>query len=214
LGGAYTHVFRANRSTFDQKTENVVFGPGENLSEINKYGYLGTYRFATPVFCRQALAEWTCGEELESFTPRGAFVDGLERNRSNVATVGEYRGEFFDNLSVTGAVRRDDNDKFRDFTTWRASASLMLKSVGLRRMPASDGSGAARHVRAVRSRAADVRRQPQSAARGVTRLGCGRRTHPDTQPRLPGSHLFPDEPDKRDHWLWQFFDQPGRREQA
>ena len=143
LGGAYTHVFRANRSTFDQKTENVVFGPGENLSEINKYGYLGTYRFATPGFlsAKHSLSGLV-ERELESFTPRGAFVDGLERNRSNVATVGEYRGEFFDNLSVTGAVRRDDNDKFRDFTTWRASASLMLKSVGLR-PHASIGTGVA-----------------------------------------------------------------------
>jgi vitamin B12 transporter len=143
LGGAYTHVFRANRSTFDQKTENVAFGPGENLSEINKYGYLGTYRFATPgLLSAKHSVSGLIERELESFTPRGLFVDGLERNRSRLATVGEYRGEFFDSLSVTGALRHDDNDKFRDYTTWRASASLMLKSIGLR-PHASIGTGVA-----------------------------------------------------------------------
>jgi vitamin B12 transporter len=143
LGGAYTHVFRANRSTFDQKTESAAFGPGENLSAIDKYGYLGTYRFATPDFLSaKHSVSGLVERQFESFTPRGAFVDGLERSRSSVATVGEYRGEFFNSLLVTGAVRRDDNDTFRDFTTWHASASLMLKSVGVR-PHASIGTGVA-----------------------------------------------------------------------
>ena len=147
LGGAYTHVFRANRSTFDQKTKNVG-SAATILARLNKYGYLGTYRFATPGFmsAKHSLSGLV-ERELESFTPGPATPgefgpDGLERNRSRVATVGEYRGEFFDSLSITGAVRHDDNDKFRDFTTWRASASLMLKSVGLR-PHASIGTGVA-----------------------------------------------------------------------
>jgi vitamin B12 transporter len=145
LGGAYTHVFRTSRSTFDQKTQ-TGFGPGDNFSELNKVGYLGTYRFATPGFmsAKHSLSGLV-ERELESFTPGppGQFgPDGLERNRSRLATVGEYRGEFFDNLSITGAMRHDDNDRFRDYTTWRASASLMLKSVGLR-PHASIGTGVA-----------------------------------------------------------------------
>ncbi len=147
LGGAYTHVLRTSRSTFDQKTQST-FGFSDNFSELNKFGYLGTYRFATPGFmsAKHSLSGLV-ERELESFTPGPATPgdfgpDGLERNRSRVGTVGEYRGEFFDSLSITGALRHDDNDKFRDFTTWRASASLMLKSVGLR-PHASIGTGVA-----------------------------------------------------------------------
>ena len=69
LGGAYTHVFRASRSTFDQKTQ-TTFGPGDNSSELNKFGYLGTYRFATPGFlsAKHSLSGLV-ERELESFTP-------------------------------------------------------------------------------------------------------------------------------------------------
>ena len=50
------------------------------------------------------------------------------------------RGEYFDALFLTGTVRRDDNDMFDDFTTWRAAASLKVPGAGLR-PHASVGTG-------------------------------------------------------------------------
>ena len=204
LGGAYTHVFRASRSTFDQKTQ-TSFGPGDNSSELNKFGYLGTYRFATPGFlsAKHSLSGLV-ERELESFTPGPATPgefgpDGLERNRSRVATVGEYRGEFFDSLSVTGAVRHDDNDKFRDFTTWRATASLMLKSVGLR-PHASIGTGVA--LPGMFEQFGSVLPKfvgnPDLQPEEFSGMGCGRRVHAGAQPCIPGPHLLPHQPDERD----------------
>ena len=36
------------------------------------------------------------------------------------------RGEYFNALSLTGTVRRDDNDIIEDFTTWQTAGSLKL----------------------------------------------------------------------------------------
>jgi vitamin B12 transporter len=45
---------------------------------------------------------------------------------------GEWRGEFADRLFLTTGIRRDDNDNFQDFTTWRTAASLVLKELSMR----------------------------------------------------------------------------------
>ncbi|MGE0767209.1 MAG: TonB-dependent receptor plug domain-containing protein [Hyphomicrobiaceae bacterium] len=50
--------------------------------------------------------------------------DNLTRERSRLAFAGEYRADLFDRLTVTGNLRRDDNDSFDDFSTWRVAASL------------------------------------------------------------------------------------------
>ena len=73
--------------------------------------------------------------EPESFTPAHAATsaDGLERNREPSGTVpASIAGSSSTACRSRARVRHDDNDSFDDFTTWRASASLMLKSVGLR----------------------------------------------------------------------------------
>jgi len=138
--GSFTQVLRTNRSVTDIKSVSRdffgIFQFSENLSETNKLGYLATYRFATPMFlsAKHSLSGLV-ERELESFRPvaTGPFApDGIERDRNRLATVGEYRGEFFDRLVVTGALRHDDNDSFLDYTTWRTTVSLSLKEVGLR----------------------------------------------------------------------------------
>jgi vitamin B12 transporter len=49
-----------------------------------------------------------------------------------MAYTGEWRGGFADRLFLTAGIRRDDNDNFQDFTTWRAAASLVLRELNLR----------------------------------------------------------------------------------
>lgn len=140
--GALTHVFSANRNTIDSRN-TFEFDADSTFNARDKVSYLGTYRFATPALLQAKHSiSWQVEKESEEFTPTFSFTDGVRRERSRSAVVGEYRGEFFDRLAVTGAVRRDDNDVFADFTTWRTTASLSLPELFLR-PHASYGTGAA-----------------------------------------------------------------------
>lgn len=130
--GAVTHVVRTTRNETATSDRSASFF-SNNISETIKYGYLGTWRFATPALLQASHALTALIEkEEEAFTPLSDFADGQTRNRGRVATALEYKGDIAQRLFVTGNVRHDDNDIFRDFTTWRTAASLKIPEVGLR----------------------------------------------------------------------------------
>ena len=130
LDGAWSQVLSFNRNRTEVKTQSDLFGPSDNDNARDKLAYLATYRFDTPAFLA---AKHTISGQLDTLTERFTpSSDGLERERGQVGAVGEYRGEFFKRLSVTGNVRHDDNDTFQDFTTWRAAASLSLPELKIR----------------------------------------------------------------------------------
>lgn len=139
-GGALTHILRVSRNetvTFDRSPSFT----SNNVSETVKYGYLGTWRFETPALLQTAhtltaLVE----EEREGFLPLSDFSDGLERSRARLATALEWTATIAGRLALAANVRHDDNDRTRDFTTWRTSASLRLPEWGLR-PHASIGTG-------------------------------------------------------------------------
>ncbi|HEY1244156.1 MAG TPA: TonB-dependent receptor [Hyphomicrobiaceae bacterium] len=140
LNGALSQVVSFDRNLTEVKTQSELFGPSDNDNARDKLAYLATYRFDTPTFL--AAKHTVSGQvdtQTERFTPSS---DGLERARSQVGVVGEYRGEFFKRLYVTGNVRHDDNDTFQDFTTWRTAASLDLPELKIR-PHASVGTGVA-----------------------------------------------------------------------
>lgn len=132
LDGHLTHVFRSSRS----ETRILDISPTfvtNNTSETLRFAYLGTVRFDTPALVSMSHALTLLAErELESFTPESDFADGVTRDRSRIATALEYKGEIGRRLSITGNIRHDDSDTFRDFTTWRTAASLRMAEVGLR----------------------------------------------------------------------------------
>jgi len=130
--GAFTQVLRTtqNRTKIDSST---TFGESENLSEASKFGYLATYRFETPLFLSArhtltGLAE----KQFEGFLPRSKFNDKRKREREQVATAAEYRGEFSDRVFVSANVRHDQNNTFEDFTTWHSGISIPVPEIGLR----------------------------------------------------------------------------------
>lgn len=132
LDGAVTHVVRMSRN----ETRTADFAPtftSNNISETMKYGYLGTWRFETPALVKASHALTVLVEkEAEAFTPLSDFADGLTRERGRLATALEYKGEFGRRLNFSANIRHDDNDTFRDFTTWRLAASIKMPEVGLR----------------------------------------------------------------------------------
>ena len=105
--------------------------------------YQATFTLDTPSFA-DARHTFTAGAEWkrESFrndppAPPASLAEQSRRTRSLVA---EYRGEFFNRLFLSGAVRFDDNDAFDDATTYSASAAYLLPNTGTR-LHASVGTG-------------------------------------------------------------------------
>ncbi len=137
LGGRLTHEFRANRSS-DITTDTDRSFPAfpffsANASTDVKYGYLATLHFGSPeLLAAQHSVSALIERERETFEPRGDLGDFIEREIEHVSYVAEYRGGFADTVFVTANVRRDDNEQFEDFTTWRTAVSVPLKGLGIR----------------------------------------------------------------------------------
>ena len=93
-----------------------------NISTMNEYGYLSTYRLDGPQGLPvrhfiTGLVEHRREEFEQPLIPLSTFA----RDRDSVA--GEIRGEYFDGLNLTGNVRHDNNEGFEDATTWRVAGS-------------------------------------------------------------------------------------------
>ncbi len=132
LDGALTQVLRTTGNRTDLSS-TTTFGGAENLSEAYKFGYLATYRFDMPVLtAARHTISGLIEKQFESFTPRASFSDNLRRDREQVATVAEYRGEFSDRVFISANVRHDRNDVFQDFTTWHSGISVPVPEIGLR----------------------------------------------------------------------------------
>ena len=144
FNGALTHELRTSynktRRTDNDQTPGFPF-KSESMGQTKKLGYLLTYRFDTPLLIAAHHTVTGLVEKThEGFTPLGDFGDGFEREREQVATAFEYRGEFAKRLFASGTVRKDDNDSFKDFTLWRTTAALKLPEIFLR-PHASAGTG-------------------------------------------------------------------------
>ncbi len=135
LGGALSHTLLGNwsngRLTSYDKTDPGVFDDSTYVSERLRFGYQGTVRFTTTPALRHAISGLV-ETESERFTPQVFFADSIERERKRLAYAAEYRGEFLGRLFPTLSLRKEDNDKFEDFTTWKAAVSLKLPEFGLR----------------------------------------------------------------------------------
>ncbi|MEQ1613567.1 MAG: TonB-dependent receptor, partial [Hyphomicrobiaceae bacterium] len=143
LDGALSHVLRANHNSTRRIDDDRGPFPftSDNTSEVNKIGYLATYRFTLPMMtAAKHSISGLIEKQVETFQPRSDFTTGDDFSRSQIGKVIEYRGELADRLFVTGSVRRDANEAFQDFTTWRATATLKLPEIGLR-PHASVGTG-------------------------------------------------------------------------
>jgi vitamin B12 transporter len=132
LDGKLTHEFRLARNDTVTSDNDSSFGLFRNVSEADKAAYLATYRLETPAIWAKHSFSALVAREAEQFTSKGGFGLGGEGERSQLALAGEWRGEFADRLFLTAGVRRDDNDRAQDFTTWRLAASLRLQELGVR----------------------------------------------------------------------------------
>ncbi len=134
LDGRMTHLFKASRVTNTLIDDDVTSAfRSENRAEAEKLSYVLAYRFATgPV---RHTVSGLIESDSQTFLPFG-----VEKSRKQIATAAEYQADIAERVLVTGNVRRDDNDTFVDFTTWRATAALRLPELGMR-PHASIGTG-------------------------------------------------------------------------
>lgn len=123
-------------------TEREYFADGSETSsnEGNRYNgtYQATYAFNTPAML-DARHQVTGGYEWERETFLPSHVtEKLSRETNSL--VGEYRGEFLDQIYVNAGVRRDFNDQFQDATTWTVSGAWKIPNTETR-LHASVGTG-------------------------------------------------------------------------
>jgi vitamin B12 transporter len=126
----------------DQETSlnsiNPAFGNTNQKSDQRQYGVVSTLRLETPGLLNST-HELTgmLENEDEGFLPSSDFV---RRTRNVESYVGEYRGEVMNRLFVNGAIRHDDSNTFKDFTTYKVAGALLIPETGTR-PHASYGTG-------------------------------------------------------------------------
>ena len=125
LDGKLTHEFRATHNDTSLADKSPFFRT-LSLSAADTFAYLATYRLDTPAIWGKHSLTALIESGDEQFTPKGDLTDGIERGRERMSYAAEWRGELANALFLTAGVRRDDNNTFDDFTTWRLAASLKV----------------------------------------------------------------------------------------
>ncbi len=145
FGGAWVQSVRGERRSIvnDDLSVNPAFAPFEGFERYRAnaevYRYTSTFRLDTPGLPQvrhylTGLAEMK-NEGFVQYT-----YDGIDHERKTRSVAGEARGEYWNTLFLSGSVRHDDSDAFRDFTTWRGAASLKVPGTSVR-LHASAGTG-------------------------------------------------------------------------
>ena len=136
LDGRWEHIVGAGLTD----TENRTRTEGEPNTRIAgqrvKYDYQTNFSFTTPD-ARHSVTGLAEREE-EDFTFRG--FQAVDRDTATHGLVGLYRLDLFDRLFLSAALRHDDNEIFKDATTWRATAAYLHAETGTR-LHGSYGTG-------------------------------------------------------------------------
>ena len=128
LDGALTQKARFSGNDISRFNHSML--AGDSWNEGNRYNatYQASYRFdglENQVHQLTAGYEW----QRETFTP-SHLTETFSRNAHSL--IGEYRGEFFDQLYLNGGLRKDWNDSFKDATTWTVSAAWQIPDADTR----------------------------------------------------------------------------------
>lgn len=127
------HKFRTEIT--DVKSKSLgSFGFSGTDDRRYHVSYQGTYFFGTPSI--KADHSITGAVEWERETFQNSYPTNAsqrpEKSRHLYGLVAEYRGEFFDQLFVSGGLRYDRNDDFDDTYTFSTSAAYVLPESGTR----------------------------------------------------------------------------------
>ncbi|WP_439273164.1 TonB-dependent receptor plug domain-containing protein [Pseudochrobactrum sp. HB0163] len=134
LDDALTQKIRLSGSDQDYKSFEAR-GNGKNRSKRLSGSYQVSYVFDTPSF---AVAHHTITGGLE--WQREIYTNVLRHERETYSFVGEYNGEFYDQIYLNVALRHDINDEFKDATTYSVSGAWAIPETTAK-LHASLGTG-------------------------------------------------------------------------
>ncbi|GLQ06875.1 TonB-dependent receptor [Sneathiella chinensis] len=131
---AFVHSLRFEGTSTRRRSQDL-YGLSGNEGTRYHGAYQATLSFDTPdvASARHSLTgsvEW----ERETFKNIFPLTPSQipSQSRTLYGFVTEYRGEFFENLFVTGAVRFDHNDSFDDAVTYSLSGAYVVPGTGTR----------------------------------------------------------------------------------
>lgn len=138
--GMWEHRVGAAITDTDHRAIDDFGSLATNDGRKTKLDYQTTLYLDTPDFARAShVITFAAERERESIDSASDF-SSVDRGILNYGYVGEYRVTLFDNLALSGALRFDDNDIFKDATTYRLTASYRVPDWGTR-FKASHGTG-------------------------------------------------------------------------
>ena len=139
LDGHWIHqAFISRAKTVSTDTDASFLSFSKSNAEAITYGYTNTLRIdgdGTPM--RHFLTGRV--QHLDETFEQPTF-NTILHERGRTSAIGELRGEYFENLFLTGTIRQDWNDDFDNETTWHASASLKVPGT-IVRLHSSTGTG-------------------------------------------------------------------------
>ncbi|MEO9735444.1 MAG: TonB-dependent receptor, partial [Lentilitoribacter sp.] len=130
----FVQKFRGEFADLETRGRNTNGQYGDDGTRYH-LSYQGTFAVDVPQFWDSAHS-LTGAVEWERETYQNAYPSSpsqaAEQERDLFGTVAEYRGEFFDRAFVTGALRYDHNDSFKDTVTYSISGAYLFPQSGTR----------------------------------------------------------------------------------
>lgn len=123
-----TQLF-ANYSETDRRNLDPIFGNSSNLGQRDRFGASSSLTLDAPDQSMRHIITGLIEQEGETFE---ISSDPAERAREKSSVAGEIRGEYFDQLFLSGALRHDDSDVFGPFDTYRLAAAWLLQQTETR----------------------------------------------------------------------------------
>ena len=133
-------------SLTDTRNENTdTFGKSRTEGEKLKWDYLSEINFETDMISNEKHKFlFSVEKESERFKQRGLVSPFGDPNQTqditNYGYSGEYRINLWDRMFLSTAVRKDDNDDFRNRETYRLTGSYLFPGLGTK-LRASYGTG-------------------------------------------------------------------------
>ncbi|MCF4167637.1 TonB-dependent receptor [Zavarzinia compransoris] len=144
LDGHWTHRLGISRADSDVDYYGDIAGGTPTFTTrgtTTRYDYQTDYSFETPSLA-DATHTITLAAERREDDARiwSAFGSYLETSMDQDGYTGQYQVSLFDALSLTAAVRHDENDRFEDADTYRLTAAYFVDAWGTK-FHVSQGTG-------------------------------------------------------------------------
>lgn len=130
--GRWQTLFTAGfLTTTNENYANQVFQTSQKGKRL-KLGAQTSYRFRTPDLANaEHIFILAIDHEIQQFIQNDLAFGGAsdqDRERNQTGYVAEYRLALWDALFLSGALRYDQQDEFKNQLTWRATLAYLLRS--------------------------------------------------------------------------------------